>query len=99
MGLAPTSQNQPFRIAQEAIHSAVRHANLTEIAMTPRREESSLTLHIEDNGSDIPADRLKQTKGFGLRNMRERESAVSGTLEIQTASGRGTSIIVRIQSQ
>ena len=88
--------NELLRIAQEAIHNAVRHANATEIAVTLRWEESNLVLQVKDNGSGISADRLENSEGFGLGNMQERASAIDGRLQIQTAPGHGTSIIVTV---
>jgi two-component system, NarL family, sensor kinase len=94
--LQPRVHNELLRIAQEAIHNAVRHANATEIAVTLRWEESNLVLQVKDNGSGISADRLEKSEGFGLGNMQERASTIDGRLQIQTAPGHGTSIIVTV---
>ena len=89
-------QHELFRIAQEAIHNAVRHANPTLIAVTLRWETPSLVLRVKDNGSGIAATRLEKSEGFGLANMRERASVLDGRFEIQTAAGQGTSIILTV---
>jgi nitrate/nitrite-specific signal transduction histidine kinase len=89
-------QNQLLRIAQEAIHNAVRHANPTVVAVTLRCEASNLVLQVKDNGSGISAARLEKSEGCGLGNMRERASEIDGRLEIQTAAGHGTSITVTV---
>jgi signal transduction histidine kinase len=89
-------QNQLLHIAQEAIHNAVRHADPTVIAVTLRWKASNLVFQVRDNGSGISAARLKKSEGFGLANMRERASEIDGRFEIQTAAGRGTSIIVTV---
>ena len=94
--LPPRMQHQLSRIAQEAIHNAVRHAKPTVVAVTLRCEASNLILQVKDNGSGISAARPEKSEGFGLGNMRERASEIDGRLEIQTAAGHGTSIIVTV---
>jgi signal transduction histidine kinase len=94
--LPPRAQHELLRIAQEAIHNAVRHANPTLIAVTLRWDAPNLVLRVKDNGSGIAAARLEKSEGFGLRNMRERASEIDGRFEIQTAVGHGTTIIVTV---
>jgi signal transduction histidine kinase len=94
--LPPGVQHELLRIAQEAIHNAVRHANPTLITVTLRWDALNLVLQIKDNGCGISAARLEQSDGFGLGNMRKRASEIDGRLEIQTAAGHGTSIIVAV---
>jgi signal transduction histidine kinase len=92
--LPPRVQHQLLRIAQEAIHNAVRHANPTAIAVGLRWDAPNLHLQVKDNGSGISSARLEKSEGFGLANMQERAAEIGGTFEIQTAVGRGTTIIV-----
>ena len=92
--LPPRVQHELLRIAQEAIHNAVRHASPTLITVTLRWDASNLVLQVKDNGCGISAARLEKSQGFGLRNMRERASQIDGRFEIQTAAGHGTTIVV-----
>jgi signal transduction histidine kinase len=94
--LSPRVQHELLRIAQEAIHNAVRHASPTVIAVALRWDAPNLVLQVKDNGSGISAARLEKNAGFGLESMRERASEIDGRLEIQTASGQGTTIIVTV---
>jgi signal transduction histidine kinase len=95
--LPPRVQHELLRIAQEAIHNAVRHASPTLIAVTLRWDAPNLVLQVKDNGSGISAARLEKSQGFGLRNMRERASEIDGRFEIQTAAGHGTTIVVTMR--
>jgi signal transduction histidine kinase len=94
--LPPRVKHELLRIAQEAIHNAVRHANPTLIAVTLRWDAPTLVLHVKDNGCGISPARLERSEGLGLGNMRKRASEIGGRFEIQTAVSRGTSINVTV---
>jgi two-component system, NarL family, sensor kinase len=92
--LSARAKHQLLRIAQEAIHNAVRHANPSLIVLTLRWDMPNLVLEVKDDGFGISAGRLKKCEGFGLGNMRKRASEIRGRFEIRTTAGRGTTIIV-----
>ena len=92
--LSARAQHQLLRIAQEAIHNAVRHANPSLIVLSLRWNAPNLVLEVKDDGLGISAGRLKECEGFGLGNMRKRASEIRGRFEIRTTAGRGTTIIV-----
>jgi signal transduction histidine kinase len=93
----PLQIQQDFlRIAQEAISNALRHAKPTVINVNLRLESTNLLLEIRDNGSGIDSTRLEDGEGLGLGNMRDRAKTLGAELDIRTADGRGTSIIVRL---
>ena len=94
--LPPKVQHALLRIAQEAIHNAMRHANPNLIVVTLRCDPPNLVLQISDNGSGISAARLEKNEGFGLGNMRARASEIDSRFEIRTAAGHGTTIIVTV---
>jgi signal transduction histidine kinase len=94
--LPPKLQHELLRIAQEAIHNAVRHANPTVITVCLRWDTANLVLKVKDNGSGISADQLEKSEGLGLGSMRERASVIDGRFEIETTAGRGTTIIVTV---
>ncbi len=94
--LQPRVQHELLRIAQEAIHNAVRHANPTLIEVALQWDAPNLFLQVKDNGSGISVPQLEKSEGFGLRNMRERASEIDGRFEIQTAAGHGTTVMVTV---
>jgi signal transduction histidine kinase len=59
-------------------------------------DPTNLVLEIRDNGTGIDNTRLENGEGLGLSNMRDRAKTVGAELDIRTAGGRGTSIIVRL---
>ncbi len=94
--LPPRVQHELLRIAQEAVHNAVRHANPALIDVTLRWDAPNLVLRVKDDGSGISAAQFEKSDGFGLSNMRERASEIDGRFEIQTVAGHGTTIIVTV---
>jgi PAS domain S-box-containing protein len=94
--LPPSIQHELLRIAQEAISNAVRHAEPTVVSVALRWEPPNLILKVKDNGSGISSAGLEKSEGFGLGNMRTRASQIDGKLDIQTAAGHGTSIVLTV---
>jgi PAS domain S-box-containing protein len=94
--LPPGIQHELLRFAQEAISNAVRHAQPTLINVTLRWKPPDLILKVKDNGSGISNSSLEKSEGFGLRNMRTRAAQINAKLDIQTAAGLGTSIILTV---
>jgi PAS domain S-box-containing protein len=80
-----------YRIAQEAMHNVVKHANASKIVLNLQKESDQLSLFVQDDGkgfnTNVPG------VGLGLRSMRERVERVGGTLTVQSASGEGTRIL------
>lgn len=92
----PEIQTACFRIGQEALTNAARHAGATEVSLELRMVRGELELTVQDNGGGFdlaryssPAERKRH---FGLISMGERASLVGGRLDIDTAPGRGTRV-------
>jgi signal transduction histidine kinase len=91
-----SAQQHLLRITQEAISNALRHAKPTAINVSLRLLGSNLVLEVTDNGSGIRRVKLEPKTGFGFVNMRRRVEKLSGLLELRTALGHGTSIVVSL---
>ena len=84
-----------YRIAQEALHNTVKHARAKKVEITMACEPDRIALELSDDG--VGFDVGKDFPGhLGLRSMRERASRLGGTLEAESAPGRGTWICVWI---
>jgi signal transduction histidine kinase len=98
--LSSEVETMVFRIAQEAITNAVRHAEPRHISIGLSYRESHTMLIIEDDG--VGFDLVEQTTNgngrdhFGLMGMQERASLIGGDLRIQTKPGAGTHIFLEI---
>lgn len=95
-----------YRIIQEALSNAMRHAAPKHVCVTVERSDGFLRAVISDDGIGFdPAEFAHRTspdttgdiaRGFGLASMAERTKIMGGTLSIDSARGSGTSIIIAI---
>ncbi len=82
-----------FRVAQEALSNVARHADATAASVRLRRTDEGLLLAVADDGVGFDPDVLVRGGHLGLASMRERVRLVSGTLDIESAPGSGTTVI------
>jgi PAS domain S-box-containing protein len=95
--LDPEIQTTCFRIAQEAITNAVRHANATRIDVDLGCENGSLRLQVRDNGRGFDADSAQaQTVGLGLIGIKERAALVDARAKIISSPNKGTMVEVSL---
>jgi signal transduction histidine kinase len=99
--LSTAQKGALYRIAQEAAHNAVKHAQAGRIDLTLRREAGDWLLQVHDDGSGFdPA--LIQGGTLGLKSMRERADEMGASFDLhsspgpQGAQGTGTTIRVRL---
>jgi signal transduction histidine kinase len=94
--LSLTVEQDLLRIAQEAISNALRHAKPTVISVSLKGDPSLVTLEVRDNGTGIDRVRLENEDGLGIASMRDRAKHLGAQLDIRTAPGHGTTVIVRL---
>ncbi len=81
-----------FRIGQEALANAVRHANPNLLLISLIYDEATLQLQIEDDGNGFVVD--ADSAGFGIRGMRKRADTISAELHIRSGLSHGTTVQV-----
>jgi PAS domain S-box-containing protein len=82
-----------FRVAQEALNNVVRHSGVGGAAVSLRQRDGGLLLVVRDEGAGFDSQKPGNGRHLGLASMRERVALANGTLEIESAPARGTSII------
>jgi signal transduction histidine kinase len=83
-----------YRIAQEALHNAHKHAGASAVKVALTISNNILTLTIEDDGTGFDAE-TSILMHFGLRNMHQRARAIGAELDIVSTQGQGTKIKLR----
>ncbi|MEJ2111889.1 MAG: ATP-binding protein [Acidobacteriota bacterium] len=87
-----------FRIAQEAITNIQRHSGASHASVVVLRQAHEITMLVEDNGNGFHLSMLKEKrdKCLGLIGMKERVALLGGDVDIESTSGDGTTVRVRI---
>jgi signal transduction histidine kinase len=86
-----------FRQVQEALHNTFKHAHATAVMVQCELLNDRLQLSVTDNGQGFdPGQGINGTPHYGLRNLQRRATEMGGICQIETASGRGTSVSVTI---
>jgi signal transduction histidine kinase len=85
-----------FRIAQEALNNAIRHAQASRIVISLHCEQGRLQLEVDDNGVGFDNTGNIGHSSLGLSSMRERVALLRGSLEIHSKVGNGTRISVAV---
>jgi signal transduction histidine kinase len=92
--ITPRIADALYRIGQEAIANAVRHADASKMEISLIYEASAWRLLIEDDGRGFPSG--EDSAGFGIRGMGKRAESIGATLDIRSSPGKGTSVQVRV---
>jgi len=89
-----------YRIFEEALDNVARHAEATHVDVSIARSGNDVVLAITDNGHGFDVEQAlsaRRTPGtFGLVAIRERVRLLHGTMEVHSAEGQGTTIIVTV---
>jgi signal transduction histidine kinase len=86
-----------YRVAQESLRNAVRHAQARRVELWLRRGPGTATLEVVDDGRGFDVRRAEERRpGMGLFSMRERVGLVNGTLALVSAPGRGTRVVATV---
>jgi signal transduction histidine kinase len=88
-----------FRIIQEALTNVAKHAQAENVSICLEQSDAGVRLEITDDGIGFNPDQFgyaKDREAWGLLNMRERVSAINGTLKIASGNRKGTNIVVEI---
>lgn len=81
-----------YRVAQEGLSNAIKHANATEVVVRLRKDSTSIRLTVRDNGLGLATG----AAGFGFSSMRERMRMLHGTLSVTSHQGGGVELVASV---
>jgi signal transduction histidine kinase len=103
--LPPDVETALYRVVQESLTNIAKHARAGHVSVALTCRRGDVVAVVEDDGLGFDAERVTQTHApdrpgeggrLGLLGMRERVALVGGTLEVESVSGQGTTVIARI---
>jgi len=88
-----------YRIVQEALTNAIKHADAGSVSVVLTRTPHTVTAVVEDNGRGIQPVRdgdAEGAEGLGLVGMRERVALLHGRLRVESSPGMGTTVVAEV---
>ncbi|MDF1697073.1 MAG: histidine kinase [Saprospiraceae bacterium] len=85
-----------YRVIQELLHNAIKHAKASEILIQINSEEDELVIQFEDDGVGYDISTIK-SKGMGLENVKSRINYLKGQISTHSAVGEGTSTLIHVR--
>jgi signal transduction histidine kinase len=82
-----------FRVAQEALHNAVKYSGASRFSVDVRGMAEEVQLVVSDAGTGFDVEEAKRNRGLGLVSMQERIHLVHGRFNVESSPGRGTKIV------
>jgi len=84
-----------FRVLQEIVNNALKHANSSQISVIIAQNQNNLEIEIKDNGIGFNFDEKKK-KSFGLTNIQNRVQEINGMLKVHSQQDKGTNYLITI---
>ena len=94
--LAPEVEVGLYRIAQEAVTNAIRHAKARHISLVVSRRDDRCILVVEDDGRGFDVEAAMRSGRLGLVGIRERTEMLGGTLLVECGEESGTTLVVEV---
>jgi two-component system, NarL family, sensor kinase len=94
--LTNTAEVFTYRIIQELVNNAIKHADATQIIVQLNVNTNKLSITVEDDGKGFDVNSIANSKGAGMDNIKYRAQYFNGTLDIVTAPGKGTSVNIEL---
>ena len=94
--LPASMETEIYRIVQEALTNVARHAHATRVDVILTVRDNKLIVIVEDDGEGFNPEKAPDSGHLGLFGMRERAEMIGGKLVIESAPGKGTTLIVEV---
>jgi two-component system NarL family sensor kinase len=96
--ITKTTAAAVYRIIQELVNNILKHANATTALVQLVRKDIALSITVEDNGKGFNKTILQNNDGTGYLNLQNRVTYLNGSIDIQTAADKGTSVNIEISN-
>ena len=95
--LPPDVEEPLYRIAQEALNNALKHAQASKLSVCLTQDQQNVVLEITDDGVGFDPNKTRTRGGLGLAGMEERAALLGGRLVVDSEPGQGTRVRVEVK--
>ncbi|MBI2731064.1 MAG: sensor histidine kinase [Sphingobacteriales bacterium] len=85
-----------YRVIQECVNNVIKHAGATQLDISLIRDEDGISATIEDNGKGFDTTDTSKSSGLGLKNIQARVEYLKGTVDFDSAPGKGTLVAIHV---
>ena len=85
-----------YRVLQEAVNNVIKHAHASRLDIQLIKDADGISLTVEDNGKGFDIEHINHKPGIGLKNMVDRIELLKGTVDFDSAPGKGTLLVIHI---
>ena len=85
-----------YRIIQECVNNVIKHSGANQLDISLIKDVDGLSVSIEDNGKGFNTNDKTKFEGIGLKNIASRIEFLKGTVEFDSAEGRGTMVGINV---
>ncbi len=85
-----------YRVIQECVNNVIKHAEANTLDISITRDETEISVTIEDNGKGFDVQKKSESGGIGLKNIRSRIEYLKGTVDFDSKPGKGTLVAVHV---
>ena len=85
-----------FRVAQELLCNAIKHAGINEVGIRVRCRGDRVRMRVSDRGRGFDPQELERASGFGLLSIRERVDLLGGHMKIRSVKGKGSVFLITV---
>jgi signal transduction histidine kinase len=85
-----------YRIIQESVNNVIKHSDAETLDISLIKDEDGISATIEDNGKGFDTSDKDKFTGIGIRNIQSRVEYLKGTVEWDSAPGKGTVVAIQI---
>ena len=94
--LSSNTETILYRVIQECVNNTIKHAEATELDIAIIRDAGMISVTIEDNGKGFEYNSNNEDEGIGLKNIRSRIQFLKGTIDFDSAHGKGTLVAIHV---
>lgn len=85
-----------YRVIQECVNNVIKHAGATQLDISLIRDQDGISATVEDNGKGFDTNDSSKRSGLGLKNIQARVEYLKGTVDFDSAPGKGTLVAIHV---